>query len=131
MNDSSALTWYAGRPRWQVLLILAALVGGTGWCLWVAVTTTVPERPQRPGPTDEEFYLHVVERVRAGENYYDAAADEFHQAGYTVRSTFNWRTPLYAWIIGKAPDRKWAQTGLTAAALLVLGMTFVVVGRDG
>ena len=39
----------------------------------------------------------VRDRIRAGEGYYQVAAEELVERGYPTRSVFNWRTPLPMW----------------------------------
>src|SRR5688572_25398585 len=60
------------------------------------------DAPDR-GPGDLALYRAEIERIRAGENYYQAANIELRQRGYPTRSLFNWRTPLPMWLVGKLP----------------------------
>lgn len=82
--------------------------------------------------TDWIFYENIVRRVHAGENYYDALENEFQepqwaQGGFRPTSVFNWRTPVYAWVIGKLPSPQWGRwlLILLAAAASVLAFTLV------
>src|SRR5947209_1686553 len=93
---------------WAVLLVTLSAVGG---CVYVSLTqTTLPgpiggEKPAESGepdtPTDVDFYRNIIARVRRGQGYYDAVGDEFKEWHYQPTSLFNWRTPVYAWVIGK------------------------------
>jgi len=127
-------TRFAGCGRPAALGILALTVVATGWCLWVALTqeiipTTAEAGGRQAGPSagaevqgDADFYGAVVRRVRAGDNYYDAVAQELRERGYPPHSTFNWRPPFYAWLFGKLPSPAWGQALL---ALGVLTTTFL------
>lgn len=52
----------------------------------------------RPADQDDdlELYRHIVERVRAGDNYYRAAATEQRRHGYPVRPALAMRPPTLA-----------------------------------
>src|SRR4051794_792866 len=96
-------TRLAGLPRRRAVLLL---VLGSGLLLrglisarwvtgWVFSSVAI---------FDLELYQTVVERVHAGEWYYDVLADELPRREYAVGSTFNWRLPTYAWLLGALPD---------------------------
>lgn len=87
------------------------------------------DAPDR-GPGDVELYRAEVERIHAGEGYYQAAAAELRPRGYPTRSIFNWRTPLPVWLIGAVPDRAIAKSLLGLAALALLGLAFGLLHRD-
>lgn len=71
---------------------------------------------QHARDTDLLLYDSVVERVRRGENYYDAAIAEQRARSFPVRPGFAVRTPTLAWIeAGIGPS------GLVAASILLLG----------
>jgi hypothetical protein len=77
------------------------------------------DAPSR-GPGDVGLYRAEVDRIRAGQSYYDAAAAELRERGYPTRSIFNWRTPLPVWLIGVLPD-----VALSNAILGLLGLLLV------
>jgi hypothetical protein len=58
-----------------------------------------------------------VERVHAGEGYYEAWGDEARSRGYPCQSVLNWRLPLYAWFNGSLPSLFWGQLVLSVVAL--------------
>jgi hypothetical protein len=69
---------------------------------------------------DIALYLAEIERVRRGESYYAAAAEELRSRGYPTKSVFNWRTPLPTCLIAALPHPaagKVVLGGLVAAAL--------------
>lgn len=126
----------AGRA-WAVVLATAA---ATAVCLASSLThETLPlpspraDQESTEGPatdTDVDFYRHVIERVHAGQGYYDAVADEFKDWEYQPSSLFNWRTPVYAWVIGKLPEPVWAKIILVALSLATAMLAYAVVEND-
>jgi hypothetical protein len=84
------------------------------------------DAPDR-GPGDLALYRAEVDRIRAGENYYQAANVELRQRGYPTRSVFNWRTPLPMWLVAKLPHPQAGRLlmGLLALAALFYGFTIL------
>ncbi len=102
--------------RIELTLFLLGLIA----CL-CAASGMKEEASAKKGPGDIQLYRRVVERVRAGESYYDAAHGELISRGFPSRSVFNWRTPCYAWFLGRGPGPVWGRW------ILLAGMTGVVV----
>src|SRR5258708_5422423 len=117
-NQNWAANWLSFSPRPQSIfvpkipafdrnklharLVLAMLFLATG--LFVAITFSplksgFADAPNR-GPGDIELYRAEVDRIHAGESYYDTIAAELRARGYPTRSVFNWRMPLPVWFIG-------------------------------
>lgn len=121
------------RPRRTTLLALGSLVLGTAALLRAATAIEVDYRYRDFDLHDALFYERVATRVEAGEDYYGAANRELHARGYETRSTFNWRTPLYAHVLGKfrgSGARQAALAGLSLlTALLVARMVAADLGR--
>jgi hypothetical protein len=113
------------------LLALTLFLVGMCWCLLTASTAERPTTPPARGGSDLRLYRRIVERVHAGDNYYDAAGQELREQGYPTGSLFNWRTPLYALLIGSLSSITWGQVFLGCAALITLLLTYAVVERDG
>lgn len=142
MNAAPPLSRFASLSRGQALLVLALTLAVVTWCLKVALTEDTLPLPRaarqaagtakRTTETDWVFYRRIVERVHAGENYYDAVQDEFAQPQWDFQPTsvFNWRTPLYAWLLGSFPVPEWGKGLLTLLALAVMLMAFAVVERE-
>src|SRR4051794_3870068 len=86
----------AGR-RGRARMGLALFVASTALCVAVAVSPDPAPRfvPSDSSPGDIDVYRQIVERVRAGEPFYDVCRDELRKNGYPTRSVFNWRTPMY------------------------------------
>ncbi len=116
-------TRFAGFRPWVATLILAAT--GAAVIAGLAVSRTPGEmKPPEEGRSDWHFYQQVVNRVRAGESYYDALPRVFPEFRFTPFSVFNFRTPVYAWLIGGLPSEEWARALLAGLALLTLGLGF-------
>jgi hypothetical protein len=84
----------------------------------------------RGGEGDIALYKAEVDRIRDGQGYYEAAAEELVARGYPTRSVFNWRTPLPMWLLGKLPSpaQSKAILGLLALATMILG--FEALARE-
>ena len=110
-----------------MLLVLFALAA----VFFVALTLSplksgFADAPDR-GPGDIELYRAEVDRIRAGESYYDAAASELRSRGYPTRKLFNWRMPLPMWLIGKLPDVSLAKGLLCLATVALICLSFCLL----
>ena len=120
-HDPRSLPW----PRLQAWAIAVAAVFLIAWYLvalyWPGATSTgaVAE-----GGKDLEAYRHIVERVHRGEDYYLAAGEVLRAGGYATSSVFNWRPPIYAWLLAAFPKPEWGQVLLGLLALLALGLAY-------
>ena len=85
--------------------VLAAALAATLFFVAIALSPFATGFADKPleHPGDIALYHAIVDRVHAGENYYDAAAAELPRRGYPTRSVFNWRTPLPLWLLGVLP----------------------------
>jgi hypothetical protein len=98
-------------------------------CLWASLSG----KPQTPlnvsGLSDPEVLERIVQRVRHGDNYYEAAGDELRADHFHVRSVFNWRQPLYAWFLAAFPKPIFGQLLLGALAIVMtlLAVRFLLV----
>jgi hypothetical protein len=99
-----------------MLLCLIGIV----WCLSGALGGASAVRQFQQDGGDLRLYRAIVERVGSGENYYDAAGEELRKRGYPSASPFNWRSPLYAWLIGNLPSCAWGRALLVLGALIAL-----------
>ena len=115
-------TRFANLPPRIAGLIIALLV----------VTATygvISYQPAPPGPVqnrpkgeDLRCYRAIIERIHSGEGYYAAAGTELRSRGYPLRSVFNWRLPVLAWLMGHLPSIFTAQVLGVILALI----TFLV-----
>jgi hypothetical protein len=93
--------------------------------------TAAPAEAPQGGGKDLEAYRRIVERVHGGEDYYDAAGVELRGGGYATSSVFNWRPPLYAWLLGVFPRPEWGQVLLVLLVLLTLGLAYNAERKGG
>jgi hypothetical protein len=132
ITDPTA-TGFARLSTWQARGVLAGLALLLCVGLWKAPTppklSDVREE-EKSGNGDVYLYMSEVRRIHAGENYYQAAAEELTHLGYPTASVFNWRTPLPMWLIGKAPDPLAARLLLIAAGIAMLLMSFEAAARE-
>ena len=126
------VTGYARLTPRQARSVLAALLAVSLVCVAITLSpwksTRVGKKGEREG--DVALYQAEVDRVRAGQGYYEAAAAELTRRGYPTRSVFNWRTPLPMWMLGKLahPALGKGLLGLLALAVMVLG--FEALARE-
>jgi hypothetical protein len=81
-------------------------------------------------PSDVALYRAEVDRMAAGEGYYEAAGAELRARGYPTRSVFNWRMPLPLYAIGRLPSPELAKALLGGLALLAMLLTFEAFARE-
>jgi hypothetical protein len=102
-------------------LVLAAL-------LVIAVLGSLPQSrgPKAelppPGRGDTLLFEKTIERLRAGEGYYDAIGDEMRHRNYPTASVFNWRTPAHLTFVSSVSTR----TARTILQLLAIGILAVL-----
>lgn len=99
------------------MLPIVALLVGMIACVVTALTAPAPRA--MPGEGDVALYRAIVERVRAGEGYYDAAGSELRGRGYGLRSPLNWRMPTLAYL---------AATPIAKPLLIVVAAVAVALG---
>src|SRR5258708_38854682 len=91
---------FAGWTRRPAALVLVLLVLLIVWGLYASMTQITLPSSEPGGDRDTDVFRSVVQRIHAGENYYDAQESEFRDRSYPVRSVLNYRTPTYAWVLG-------------------------------
>jgi len=132
MSQTSRPTGYARLTRWQAraVLVVLALTGA-----FFAAVTFSPLRQgnvgkDRPTENDVALYVAEIQRIHAGEGYYEAAAAELPVRGYPTRSLFNWRTPLPMWLVGKLPAVVFGKGLICGLALALVLISFEAVARE-
>ena len=91
-------------PRTRAIAVLVGLVA-----LFIAgllVSPPVPPVAPTSGPFkggDGGLFEAVIDRLRAGEPYYEAMGAELRQRFYPTASPFNWRTPLLYVVLSWVP----------------------------
>ncbi len=135
MTNNSTPTAYARLSTREARLALAAM----GICGVFLVAVTFSPLANRgvaemealgPDAGDVALYRAEVERIRAGEGYYAAAADELRTRGYPTGSVFNWRTPLPMWLLGKLPAAAFGKAILCGLSLAVMLLAFEALARE-
>jgi len=104
-----------------IVVFLTALYG-------VIVYNPLPPGPvqNRPQGEDLRCYRAIIERISSGEGYYQAAEIELRKRGYPLRSVFNWRLPMLAWLMGHLPEIYWGQA-LGAVLAIITFMIWIGV----
>jgi hypothetical protein len=132
MDQSSRPTGYARLTPRQARAVLALLVFVAGF--FVAVTLSPLARgnvgKDRQEEGDIALFRAKVDRIHAGEGYYQAAAAELTARGYPTRSVFNWRTPLPMWLIGRLPAVVLGKAVLGTLALGLILTAFEALARE-
>jgi hypothetical protein len=111
--------------RTKARIALAALAGAIALCLAVSLTRD-PNPPFVPPPgatSDLDLFRTLVDCVRSGESYYDAAHREMISHGYPTRSLFNWRSPVFAWVLASLPGPDWGRFLLVCVVLVTVALT--------
>jgi hypothetical protein len=81
---------------------------------------------------DLRCYRRIIERIHAGESYYEAATSELRTRGYPTSSVFNWRLPTLAWFMGQLPTLQtgWILAILLAFTSLLIWISVLIRGRS-
>jgi len=132
MTSMAHRTGYARLTPLQARVVLIILLLMLAFCIGVTLSPLASDNlhQDKPEPGDVALYQAEVERIHAGEGYYQAAAVELTTRGYPTRSVFNWRTPLPMWLLGKLPSIEWGKTLLGGLALVVLLLAFETIARE-
>ncbi|MHB1034506.1 MAG: hypothetical protein ACYC35_06055 [Pirellulales bacterium] len=126
-------TGYARLSSLEASLVLVAAIVATAVCVAITLSpwaSGFADKPSR-GASDIELYRAEVDRIHAGQRYYDAAAAELRARGYDTWSVFNWRPPWLAWFLGHLPSPEWGRAVLALAALAVMLMAYAILTREG
>jgi hypothetical protein len=75
------------------------------------------QTPLKATGADRSLFLAVVHRLQDGEPYYPAMGSELHARGYPTASVWNWRPPLYLFVLAAATI-----PGATALLLGIIGL---------
>lgn len=107
---------------WAARFALTSLVLATLGCVIVSQTPdpTPPFVPPPGATRDLDVFRRVVDRVSVGDSFYSATQEEFRSHDYPTRSVFNWRTPIYAWFLGRV-------VGLAAGRWLLIVLALSAV----
>lgn len=124
------LTWFSADHSRRLLarfkLALLALLAVS--CVAITFSpwkTGYADDPTRDMNGDIALFRAIVDRVHAGEGYYDAFGADLRARNYPAASVFNWRMPLPLWLIGRLPE-----IVLAKVLLSLIGLTVLVWGFD-
>ena len=122
----AAISPQAARTALRITGLMIVLLVAVSLSPWASGFADKPSR----GAGDVQLYRAEIDRIAAGEGYYQAADEELHQRGYPTRSVFNWRTPLPMWLLGVLPGEIFGRLiiGILAGAALLL--TVIVLRRE-
>jgi len=123
-------TRFAGlAPRSALLVVLAVMATMIyGLIVYHPAPPTVEE--ENVGGEDLRCYRSIVDRIRAGEGYYEAAGDELRTRGYDTHSVFNWRLPPLAWLLAHLPRTDIGRVLLIILSALTLLLWTRVLGQN-
>jgi hypothetical protein len=130
MPKAASDTRFVHCTGFQALLSIALAATAILWCLSASFTPSSPISEFQQDGSDLRLYRSILERVHSGENYYDVAGQELRKQGYPSGSLFNWRMPVYAWLIGKLPSIVWGQVVATLCAGIAILLAYGVVENE-
>lgn len=130
-SETFKSTAYAGLGRAAALGILLLCAIAIVWLILATMREPRPAGEAYQGGNDLQLYRKIIERVHAGEGYYDAAGIELRAQGYPTGSPFNWRLPTYAWFLGAMPGLASGQISLSLIALITLVLAWRLLLREG
>ena len=116
--------------RWRPVLALSAIILGWVVCWAAAKDGRIQPIHDESDLTDYYFYQSVAEKVGAGADYYDVAAIELPRFGFPTGSPFNWRTPLYAHVLGRLGGTVANQVALATLASVAAALAAILAGRS-
>jgi len=135
MGRISRPTAFARLSTRQARTVFAAAVVLSG--LFVAVTLSPLANPgpsreshDGPGAGDVALYRATIDRIHAGEGYYEVAGAEMRARGYPTGSVFNWRVPTPFWLIGWMPSVTFGKVLLGGLALALSLLAFEALARE-
>src|SRR4029453_7721730 len=106
MNWGVFETRFQGWSRGPALAIIAALLGLVAVVCWSPASGPAPKvRTSQAQHSDLQLYRDIISRVRAGESYYRATADELRKGNYPLKPFFTFRLPTHASIYAAFGER--------------------------
>jgi hypothetical protein len=125
-------TRFAIISLWTARLILVSMVVLVVWGVICPPELLKISQSQSTGMGgDSDLYHSIIQRIKAGENYYQVAGDELRNRGYATKPVFNWRLPFLAWIMGSFPSLFWSKAILFILALTGLLLWVSLLAVEG
>ena len=102
-------------------MVLVALLALLALASWSPASAPAPKvRTSETQHSDLQLYRDIIARVRAGENFYHATADELRKGNYPLKPFFTFRLPTHATIYAVLGERAMIATfWLLSAGLMV------------
>lgn len=102
-------------------MVLVALLALLALASWSPASAPAPKvRTSETQHSDLQLYRDIITRVRAGENFYHATADELRKGNYPLKPFFTFRLPTHATIYAVLGERAMIATfWLLSAGLMV------------
>ncbi len=124
----------SGFSRLSAAQARAALVAFALLAVFCLTVALVADRDwngtSHTGQGDMALFRAIVERVHAGEGYYEADFAERATRGYPLGSVFNSRMPLPLWLLAVLPDHRWGKGLVVLLALAAAGTLFRAMLRE-
>ncbi len=116
-------TTFSALTRVQAAVVMAAAAVFLVWCVLAVRGGPLEIRNTTP-KSDGRMYHSVVQRLHAGEGYYDSLGSELRKGEYASRSVFNWRTPFHLMAVAAMtePVSRYVLAGLALIASLLAGI---------
>ena len=105
---------------WASRAILVALIGLMVMAAYIGRAPVVTGKAKPGEFCDNAMHRIVVNRVQAGESYYDALGAELRRSGYATKPFFHWRLPTLLWMTGKLPLAVASKGILIAITILMI-----------
>lgn len=87
-------------------MVLVALLALLALASWSPASAPAPKvRTSETQHSDLQLYRDIIARVRAGENFYHATADELRKGNYPLKPFFTFRLPTHATIYAVLGER--------------------------
>ena len=126
LSPSVIATRFAGIRRNRARAALTALVVLLALCLGALAVPEPPALGAKQGgasqQTDLALYEGIIAGVRAGENYYNVAADALRAGHYPLRPFVTFRMPALATVLAAVPD--WAGVAMLFALAAAVGLAW-------
>jgi len=122
MNWGAFETRFQTWSRGPALAVIAALIALLALACWSPASGPAPKvRTTAAQHSDLKLYRDIIARVRAGENYYAATADELRKGNYPLKPFFTFRLPTHATLYAAFGERVmvaifWLLSGALMAA---------------